>query len=98
MGGGFDTFIKALDADPILVDTVYLACNRYTVSKALNEGVPKKDHPTRDDLEGFRIYTDVDEDLAWTELYPELCMWLADYNRKRNAEGEDKDGEIRINF
>lgn len=91
--------MECMKADPLLVDILYMACNRHVISKSYYEGVPAKDRPTREILEGYTSYYVPEEDFAWSELYPELCMWLADYNRRRNKEaGEDDDGEIRIKF
>lgn len=78
-----------------MVDTFYLAIQREKVSRYLAE-IPPDDRPTRDDLEGYTSNISFEEELAWSELYPELCLWLADYERKRRTASPDLGGPADI--
>jgi hypothetical protein len=57
--------------------------------------IPYKEQPTRARLEGYVRNYDPTEDLAWGDLYPQLCSWLSDQEEKKRAKAS---GEAQGEF
>ena len=95
MGGGVDTFLWCLESEQTLVEVVYLACCRSSVADAM-ASIPYAEHPSRESLEGYRQLYEPPEDLAWSELYPELCAWLSD--REIRKKRKDVDAQSTSSF
>ena len=51
--------------------------------------MPVKERPTYDELQGYTARYSLPDDIPWSERYPELCMWLNDFDQK----GKDQDLE-----
>jgi hypothetical protein len=65
------------------MEVLFLACNRKSMQEALGY-VPADEMPTRETLQGYRTNRPPEEDLAWAaDLFPQLCAWYADRERKR---------------
>jgi len=76
-----------------VVETLYCLCNRFSTSEALGN-IPYDQQPTRETLEGYIQHYPHGEDLAFSDLYPNLIMFLHDYEERRKKkalEGNDTD-------
>ncbi len=82
-------FFKILDMPPDVVSTLYVLCNRASMSECL-ANIPFEEQPAREDLQGYMAHYASPEDLAWSDLYPQLVMWLND--REERKKHKERDG------
>lgn len=73
-----------------VVQTLYVLCNRASASEAL-ANIPFNEAPSREELENYMAHYSSPEDLAWSDLYPQLVMWLND--REERKKHKERDGD-----
>jgi hypothetical protein len=57
--------------------------------------IPAGEQPTEDDLRGYIPRTQSEPDLAWGDLYPQLCAWMNDReNKRKRKEREENPGRF----
>lgn len=78
-----------------VVETLYCLCNRFSASEAL-ANIPYQDQPNRETLEGYIQHYPQGEDLAFSDLYPQLVTWLHDHEERRKKKALEGDTEQRF--
>jgi hypothetical protein len=65
-----------------------MAC-RAAASASL-AGIPSKEQPTYEDLDGYKSTHAPVPDIAYSDRYIELCAWLNDHEARRRQKDRDE--------
>jgi hypothetical protein len=79
-----------MEADPDAVDIIFLACQRKLTAESMGN-IPASEQPTYEELAGYAQTSISEPNIAWTDRYPELCMWMTDYENNRKRKERDND-------